>query len=278
MGYPASGRLWGNAATLRCRCAGQKPGRPNIQNVDGRDGLHGDKPFGNRALLLKMIDLSIHKLTLHATQGGIMLGKIKIKGGELDIEYGNETATSDMMVRKIRKLAYDNCVHEIEVLGHRADLFLIFHAILLEAFFNAAGHENESINLTLIGILGAGIAFAWLRIGLRQYWRINYLSEAVASSGTNDDETFVFHRNLEHIHKSNQKHSTNSLLATPVLALYIPMGIFVTWLLLMLFNSQITWVTPLIMLTASVACLYPYIGSIEPPAAEQDCKKLYELE
>ncbi len=70
--------------------------------------------------------------------------------------------------------------HEGENLNQRTDWFLIFHAILIEAYLAAGGtdHHLKSNGLE-IGIFGLLTSFLWLFVGIRNEWHIKYLVECV---------------------------------------------------------------------------------------------------
>lgn len=78
--------------------------------------------------------------------------------------------------KEIRKLAFDAYLREGDDVSHRINWSLIFHAILLEAFF--AAHEHGAVSLVL-GALGAITAYLWLLIGIRQNRKMRYLIRAV---------------------------------------------------------------------------------------------------
>src|SRR6476620_4202285 len=63
-------------------------------------------------------------------------------------------------------LLYEFFVDEGARLSQRTDWFLIFHAILLEAFFSAKPEMAQGA----IGVVGVVTAYIWLMTGLRQRW------------------------------------------------------------------------------------------------------------
>jgi len=68
-------------------------------------------------------------------------------------------------------LLYDFYFDETSRVGQRTDFFLIFHAILLEAFFGAT-HEMPRAD---VGILRCLTAYLWFMTGYRQRWILRHL-------------------------------------------------------------------------------------------------------
>lgn len=209
--------------------------------------------------------------------------QIEVKGKEVKFTYEDDTSSPPAVVSpsppsmhsSIRKLAHDNCLHEIEALGHRADLFLIGQAILLEAYFSADKVKAEAL---VIGLLGVFIAVAWLLIGLRQNLRINYLSNAVVrgeGDNKNGDEIYVFHNNLEDAVKELSGTFTQ-VSATPIFALFIPLAILIAWALLIYSNfSELHRYWVILVAIFSIE-IFTIMAFYRGKFSEEDCDKLYK--
>src|ERR1700722_12566596 len=75
-----------------------------------------------------------------------------------------------------KKLVYDYYFHESDRISTRTDWFLIFHAILLEAFFSI--HPPDAKRLLIIGSVGLLCAYIWWVNGLRAYrisWQLGLM-------------------------------------------------------------------------------------------------------
>src|SRR5438128_6090271 len=73
-----------------------------------------------------------------------------------------------------RQLIYDFFMTEAQRIQERTDWFMIFHAILLEAFFS---HRSVTV-----GLLGVGTAFLWFVVGVRQWLELRQLGQCMGSS------------------------------------------------------------------------------------------------
>ena len=74
-----------------------------------------------------------------------------------------------------RRLLFDFFIHEAENIHNRVDWFLIFHAILFEAFLNA----HYSVHRITLGTLGCLVSYVWLIAGIRQLWDLRHLVESI---------------------------------------------------------------------------------------------------
>jgi hypothetical protein len=75
-----------------------------------------------------------------------------------------------------RRLVYDFFNHEASRTHDRTDWFLIFHAILLEAYFGS----KPPFSIPVVGSVGVIMAFLWLMTGIRQRWLMMQLGTILA--------------------------------------------------------------------------------------------------
>jgi hypothetical protein len=75
---------------------------------------------------------------------------------------------------------FDLFIHEAEVVNTRTDWFLVFHAILLEAFFSAeASRRVSDREARMVAVVGIATSFLWLMIGWRELWNVRHLARVV---------------------------------------------------------------------------------------------------
>src|ERR1700722_4199947 len=71
---------------------------------------------------------------------------------------------SDDKITK-EKLLNDHYFHEADRMNQRTDWFLIFHAILMEAFFSV--DKNDMNSIIVVGSLGFLLSVLWMISGIR---------------------------------------------------------------------------------------------------------------
>lgn len=77
-----------------------------------------------------------------------------------------------------RRVVYDFFMEEASRTHQRTDWFLIFHAILLEAFFAA---KPLCLAASIVGLIGVLTAYLWLMTGVRQRWLMMQLGKCMAN-------------------------------------------------------------------------------------------------
>src|SRR4051794_12507044 len=75
-----------------------------------------------------------------------------------------------------RSIVQDFLIHEAARSHERTDWYLIFHAILFEAFF-AKDHPSA-----VVGSVGFIASFLWVMTGFRQSWLMMHLGRCMASA------------------------------------------------------------------------------------------------
>src|SRR5687767_6750414 len=78
-------------------------------------------------------------------------------------------------------LIQDFYFHEGERVSHRIDWFLLFHAILIEAFLTASDSDSHSGLADPIAFFGLLLALFWFAIGIRANWISKHLSKLLTT-------------------------------------------------------------------------------------------------
>jgi hypothetical protein len=128
-----------------------------------------------------------------------------------------------------RKYIHDSYFYEAEVISHRTDWFLIFHVILLEAFFACNEKIGGGVALLIIGILGILTSYIWLMNGIRGWKTLAQFGSYMA----NDD----LMGNIAEIHRKifddRKKQLKNTLYGwarpSPSFAIVIPALWLLAW-------------------------------------------------
>jgi hypothetical protein len=135
-------------------------------------------------------------------------------------------------------LLYDFFVDEASRLGQRTDWFLIFHAILLEAF---VGTEKLSVARTLTALLGTVTAYLWFMSGCRQRWLLRHLGECMARDELMDREVSHVFRQIFEVRRKGLSGAIKWAEPAPAFAVVIPGAVAAVWASLLLTSSQPWW-------------------------------------
>ena len=134
-------------------------------------------------------------------------------------------------------LLYDFYFDETSRVGQRTDFFLIFHAILLEAFFGAT-HEMPRAD---VGILRCLTAYLWFMTGYRQRWILRHLGECMGQEElVGPDVSRLFPRIFEARRKGLHV-LVRWAQPVPTFAIVIPLTFTVAWLVLLIVESSRKW-------------------------------------
>lgn len=95
------------------------------------------------------------------------------------------------MKTELREYVKETFFHELDRVSNRTDWFLIFHAILFEAFFACKEKDEYGyIPMAVIGLIGILMSYIWLMNGIRAWNTLaqigNYMSD---SKIMGDDDT-----------------------------------------------------------------------------------------
>ncbi len=183
-----------------------------------------------------------------------------------------------METTEIRKHALESLHREGEQINHRIDWFLIFHGILLEAFFASGDKLFLKLPVALFGLV---TAYLWLMIGARQNWQWRHLNDAVVAQVAEDmsDPLYVFHRRLTDIRSEKQPPLYRWVRATPIFTLVIPLTTMVTWLAVLIgtiLSSRMHWAwTALPVVAIYAATKYSIWLNDRPKIAPDAVAKLF---
>jgi hypothetical protein len=152
------------------------------------------------------------------------------------------------------KLIYDFYFDEAARLGQRTDWFLIFHGILLEAFFAAPA----GVSRIIVGILGFLTAYLWFTTGYRQRWLSRHLGACMGNANlTGENCSRVFERIFE-MRRRGLPGWIQWAMPVPAFAVAIPSAFTVAWFSLLLLAGAKSLVVAVIGL-ASVSIVTIWI-------------------
>lgn len=138
------------------------------------------------------------------------------------------------------RLIYDFYVDEGARLGQRTDWFLIFHAILLEAFF-AAPHGAAQL---IVGILGLLTSYLWFMTGYRQRWLSRHLGACMGNRNLLGPEVSGIFERIFEVRRKGLPRWVRWAMPVPTFAVVIPFAFTVAWLSLLSWAGRagVIWV------------------------------------
>ena len=157
-------------------------------------------------------------------------------------------------------LIYDFYFDEASRLGQRTDWFLIFHAILLEAFFSI--HDGQRIPKLIVGAVGCLTSYLWFMTGCRQRWLSRHLGACVGEGLAGEDLGKLFKDIFEN--RRNMSVWIRWARPLPTFAVVIPFAFLTAWLSLTAYVEPEKWVCVIVGAIAafSVAtCAIAMMGS-----------------
>ncbi|HLG54518.1 MAG TPA: hypothetical protein VI485_04250 [Vicinamibacterales bacterium] len=126
-----------------------------------------------------------------------------------------------------RRFLFDFFIHEAEAVNMRADWFLIFHAILFEAFL---GSEHMVHRLTL-GAIGCITSWVWLAVGIRQSWDLKYLGFCISDKSIMGRDIGSVFDGLFKARRQQQHWSIMWARSTPAFCIVLPCVVLVAWVI-----------------------------------------------
>jgi hypothetical protein len=163
-----------------------------------------------------------------------------------------------------RQLLFSFFIHEAENLHNRVDWFLIFHGILLEAFF-ASGSLLHHITL---GYLGCLVSYVWLVAGIRQLWNITHLARSVSDSRIMGADGELLAR-LYEARRQHQAPWMKWASSNPAFSAILPFAVLVVWLILTV-TENCSWAVliGIIALLAATTIVWKEIQNWPQPSPE----------
>jgi hypothetical protein len=135
------------------------------------------------------------------------------------------------------RLLFDFFIHEAETVNMRADWFLIFHAILFEAFMAA----HFTVQRVTLGLLGCAVSYVWLTVGIRQAWDFHHLGKSVSNDKIMGREIGSLFDRLFKARRVCQPPWMRWASATPAFCIVLPVACLVAWLIVTATAEVVAW-------------------------------------
>jgi len=145
-------------------------------------------------------------------------------------------------------LIYDFYFDEASRLGQRTDWFLIFHAILLEAFFSV--HEGAKVPQLIVGATGCLMSYLWFMTGCRQRWLSRHLG-ACLGKGLAGEELGKLMEAVFDQRRRNIPRWMGWARPVPTFAVVIPFAFLTAWVLLTTYTAHERWLCVLVGIVAT---------------------------
>lgn len=153
-------------------------------------------------------------------------------------------------------LIYDFYWDELARLAQRTDWFLIFHAILLEAFFSV--HEDARTPQLIVGATGCLTSYLWFMTGCRQRWLSRHLGACIGQGLAGKDVGTLMEKVFEQ-RRRNIPRWMGWARPVPTFAVVTPFAFLTAWLLLTAYAAHEKWVCVLVgtavTLVVSTCCI-----------------------
>ncbi|HEY3132510.1 MAG TPA: hypothetical protein VGL91_23870 [Acidobacteriota bacterium] len=124
----------------------------------------------------------------------------------------------------IGQVIFDLAKHEDDTFGQRTDWLLIFHAILLEAFFfSTPSFPTGAGAVSLFGLL---TGYLWLVTGIRQWWGHKDTWRSLQDSEVVGEDLAIVFQGVSDTRRERQPSWYAWARATPAFAVLIPGSVF----------------------------------------------------
>jgi hypothetical protein len=140
--------------------------------------------------------------------------------------------------KSARAVLHEYFLGEGDNISQRIDWFLIFHAILLEAFFAAKGLRFK---LTVLSF-GLSTSILWIAIGLRQNWTMGLLRAALTMQEGGEESLREVLLGVRESQDANLPRWYRWVRAIPIFTIIIPSLTLGTWLTLLVLSTTETGV------------------------------------
>ncbi len=153
-----------------------------------------------------------------------------------------------------QRLIYDFYFDEAARLGQRTDWFLIFHAILLEAFFSA----HDCLPQVIVGVLGCLTSYLWFMTGYRQRWLSRHLGECMAHEGLTGREVSKLFEGIFQVRRKGLPKIITWPRPVPTFAVVIPFSFAAAWFSLLLWvgRGRWLWVLVTVVITLLISTIW----------------------
>jgi hypothetical protein len=131
------------------------------------------------------------------------------------------------------KLIYDFFLDETSRVGQRTDWFLIFHGILLEAFFAAPVGAAQ----VFVGILGFLTSYLWFMTGYRQRWLLRHLGACMGTPKLMGAEVSELFERIFKMRRKGIPRWVEWAAPVPAFSVVIPFAFAVAWFSLLLWTD-----------------------------------------
>jgi hypothetical protein len=153
-----------------------------------------------------------------------------------------------------QRLIYDFATDEGARLGQRTDWFLIFHAILLEAFFTA----HDLLPQVIVCVLGCLTSYLWFMTGYRQRWLSRHLGECMAHQGLMGREVSKLFNGIFQMRREGLPKIIQWPRPVPTFAVVIPFSFATAWFSLLFWvgRGQWPWVLAAVVSTLLISTIW----------------------
>ena len=147
------------------------------------------------------------------------------------------------------KPALEQLHREDDAIGQRIDWSLIFHAIMLEAFFAAHG-----VSRLAVGGLGLAVAWIWVVTGIRQFWNQRAIIKDLEEVDNPTTSEVAYRQYLAAQRHGASQRGFRWAVAVPLFTIVVPVCCLVTWvvLLLLIDDVSLSWRAGLVAIVFAV--------------------------
>ena len=144
-------------------------------------------------------------------------------------------------------LLYDFFVDEAARLGQRTDWFLIFHAILFEAFFSVPNASLQpaaaEISQMIVAVIGCLTSYLWFMTGFRQRWLSRHLGECMVQERLMGGDVARLFAAIFEMRRKGLPKVIGWAQPVPTFAVVIPFAFTAAWFALLVVPSRQRWVS-----------------------------------
>jgi hypothetical protein len=132
-----------------------------------------------------------------------------------------------------QRLIYDFFFHEAGRTHDRTDWFLIFHAILLEAFLTA----KDGVAPAIVGSVGIVTSYLWLLSGVRQRWLMMQLGKSMGDATLMGSDLSHAYNAIFEARRKGLPTGVRWAAPVPVFCVVVPAVLLFAWLGLVAFDG-----------------------------------------